>query len=234
MDLPTRHEQLARIGNPCNAHVTKDRFQEWVNRKTAFVQIRQKISSRPVAIIMVGGPASGKSLAQSECVKQLGLRATVVVDPDEVLADLFQLDNGCYWDENLPPDEVDVRKATNLWLDAVVSTNQSFVYDTTGRNYTFIRDVIMPKLRNYAIIFCYCESNIEVAQKRAQKRAEETGRSVDIDYLQKTYDTIPEAVEEYRALVRSKKADALVHFKNNAECSRSNPCPIVFEKVTLN
>jgi predicted ABC-type ATPase len=150
-----------------------------------------KPSGTPIGILMVGGPGSGKTGAQTMCLALLNADPSsfVIVNPDRVLSGLFDNDNSHY------PDTGDVLKAL---IDKAIDEKRNIIFDFTGRDFMRSRTwAERMKASGYRVVACMVQLAPETAIDRANKRAQIEGRSVDVDYLQSTYVSIATLIPKY-------------------------------------
>ncbi len=185
----------------CDVDVTQDKVLEFQN---GLFQGKKRAS--PTVIIMVGGPGSGKSNAQKECITQLKMEEDdfVIIDPDSILSKVFQNNNACYWKsgvDHVTPKrgDYDVAVINNENFAFASSNKYNIVYDSTGVNPTWIIGSVIPilKTNGYRIIMCINILNSGEAIKRAKEREQRTGRAVDKEYLENIYSKLEKVIPEY-------------------------------------
>ena len=139
---------------------------------------------KPYAIVMVGGPASGKTTGRNETIKSLlGISDIrdpknnfVVINPDEILMKFFE---GNYECMNY------IYKINNYILDKTTNKRYNLVYDRTGRNYNETRFKIIGKLNKlgYNVVLCMVYTKSNIAEKRERQRLINTQRNVGTEFV---------------------------------------------------
>ena len=166
---------------------------------------------QPTAMVMVGGPGSGKSLSQKKTIELIGAdyRDFVIVDPDRVLTALFNSDNNCY---------ARVQPVLESLIDTAYEMKKNIVLDSTGRDYQRSRKFAERfKRRGYVIVVSITMIDPQIALARASQRQASEGRSVDESYLRSAYDSIQKIVPQY---IESRLFNKVFAFNN------SGPTPV--------
>ena len=199
----------------------------------------------PIAMIMVGGPGSGKSASQKRTVDLIGTdyRDYVVVDPDRVLSTLFDNDNNCY---------PRVTPVLNSLVNKTLTEKKNIILDTTGRDFQRSSEFVQ-KFKNigYITVACITQVDPDIALARAEKRALLEGRRVDEEYLRSAYEAIEKKIPLYvesplfdKVFVYNNSGSQLVSelsFDRKAACkvtptlceSIDRPCPKLWASVLL-
>lgn len=158
--------------------------------------------SKPVAIMMMGGPASGKS----SMIKNMGIdtNAFVNADADAIKAELPEY------------REAVMAKARNAAMMAheessyvvkqirrrAIDSNKNIIIDGTGGNLsTYLNNLEELKKRGYHVRLMLADLTSTHAIPRAQARAEKTGRLVPPDFIEQTYAKIPSNFLKFKDLV---------------------------------
>lgn len=157
---------------------------------------------QPIVIMMMGGPASGKS----SMVRALGIDESQFVMAD---ADAIK--------ERIPEYRVGVRSRARkaaamaheessylvkkIRADAMAN-RKNLVIDGTGAKAKSYLDVI-PELRKqgYRIQLLMAECDVDVAVPRAIERAEKVGRFVPENFMREAYPNIPNSFKQISPLV---------------------------------
>lgn len=152
---------------------------------------------RPLCVINIGGPASGKTTVSRIYINSF-LKERVAdfcdINPDNILSKYYGNNVNCYDAEQNAPHEV-----VNVLFKAAVKKRCHILYDTTGINTKDIKNRVNVLLKNgYSIYFCACIiKDIKIALRRIRKRVEKTGRMIDEDYFIKRYHDLPIALKTF-------------------------------------
>ena len=145
-------------------------------------------TSEKIAIVMVGGPGSGKSSGKSQTITYLKKQPKnfVNIDPDEIITNIFNNDTNCY---------TPVEKINNESFKMAIAQNKNIVFDGTGRNFEWYSKNVIKLLKDlgYNVNLVVVSNNV----KRIQKRAEEEGRNVNAQYTTQVYKTLETAIAQY-------------------------------------
>ena len=164
-----------------------------------------------VAIVLVGGPGSGKSTGKSETVSFLNKQLTdfVNIDPDEILTSLFNNDNKCY---------DDVAKINTESFNLAIKKKKNLIFDGTGKSYKWYSKNVIKKLTKsgYTVHLVIVTNNVDTVLKRIKKRARETGRDVNEKYTKSVYEALNSAIPKYLDLDCS-FAHAIYLFDNSSD-----------------
>jgi predicted ABC-type ATPase len=141
----------------------------------------------PEAVLLMGGPASGKSTV----VNQLGLAAgRVRVDADDVKENMEEYKQGLRSKDSKIAAKVHAeskRIAGSLTGQAILH-RKNLLYDGTGGNKKEYTDMIgRLKSRNYKVSLYITYLTAKEGKKRASKRAKATGREVPEEVIKATY-----------------------------------------------
>ena len=98
-------------------------------------------SADKIAIVLVGGPGSGKSGAKLDTVRLLEKEPHefVNIDPDEILTKLFNNNTKCY-------EKVSV--INNKSYEMAIEQNKNIIFDGTGRNFEWYSQNVIKKLKD--------------------------------------------------------------------------------------
>lgn len=172
----------------------------------------------PTAIIMGGGPGSGKTSAQKKAIQRLKMNDAdfAVIDVDTIMGKLFHFDNDCY-----SPSAATIN---NEFFNYAITNKYNLIFDTTARNFSWISTNVITRLKTsgYRTILVVSLLDISVALERILKRATTTGRYVDVPYARDTYRILKDVIPQYINYV---DLDAIYFYDNSgAEAS------LIFEK----
>jgi len=164
---------------------------------------------RPQAILMMGGPASGKSSA----LRELDLEGFAVLDSDWVKTQIPQ------YSEARAADARDAAFSVHAESSDVVSrafiearkNRLNIVMDGTGKSVDkYLRYIDALKRAGYDVKIVFVHVDGETAWARAKKRAEETGRWVPEEIVRGAYGKIPYNLGTY-----AQKADSFIMFDSH-------------------
>ena len=155
-------------------------------------------SDNPKLIIMVGAPASGKSVVRSACAGECGIEDALILNPDSLM-------------ENMHNNDLERRGIVNrdfsvLYRDIFENKlGINIIYDRTGaykEHSEFIINLVRAgavKRGNmlYEIVLCIVITPLDVGLERAVSREEKTGRSVPPAVIRKIYDSIESVRQDY-------------------------------------
>jgi predicted ABC-type ATPase len=184
----------------CTREVGKDDYRKY--RDALFSSARPVF---PTIIVMVGGPGSGKESARKQCLKSLKYNEAdfVVIDPDTILAAMFNNNNACYGMgfSGKPSIALDVAGMNNLNFEYALENRYNIVFDGTGRNIRFTRDhvILRAKQLGYRTVLCISVVDARTALLRTQRRSDTSGRKVDAGYLKEVYQTLADTIPAYIA-----------------------------------
>lgn len=165
----------------------------------------------PVAVLMMGAPASGKS----SMVKGLDTSTFAKVDPDGIKEKLPEYRDGVA--QKHRPSAMNVHEESS-WLakkirDQAIGERKNILFDGTGRNQKGYEDLITKlKDKGYKVTLMMAHVDKETGKDRALKRAEHTGRWVKPDFIDDAYAHIPRNFEPL-----SKRADHFQLWDNRGE-----------------
>ena len=146
-----------------------------------------------IAIIMVGGPGSGKTNARIEVIEKLKMNTEdfVIVDQDIIVTKYFNNDNKC---------RNEVNKINDHLYQKAYEGGYNLVYDGTGRNFDYYTKYVINKLKNagYTTHLCIVIlANLDEAFKRINTRSENTGRYMRREFVVDAYAKLQTAIPQY-------------------------------------
>lgn len=169
-------------------------------RKKLHDEIRAKFLDRapvvpkthqPVAILMMGGPASGKSALTKTLPKDL----FVHVDPDEIKGKLPEYQDaikGSAKNAALMAHEESGILAKEI-RDLAIAQRKNLLFDGTGKNADgYMKQIAKLKAAGYHVQIVMPDVDVDEAAKRSALRAEKTGRWVPEDILRDAHRVIPQ------------------------------------------
>jgi predicted ABC-type ATPase len=146
-----------------------------------------------IAIIMVGGPGSGKTNARIEVIEKLKMNTEdfVIVDQDIIVTKYFNNDNKC---------RNEVNKINDHLYQKAYEGGYNLVFDGTGRNFKYYNDEVINKLKqlSYTTHLCIVVlAKLDEALKSIQTRAGEEGRDVSSKFATDAYSELRTSIPQY-------------------------------------
>ena len=153
-----------------------------------FDKTHSKHSKNPIAIFMMGLPASGKSyikqnklenLIQSMVDKDMKINTFLNIDPDEFMQNI----DG-YTHEKVSKYHREGVILSNLAIDQIYNTSKqgkslNFIYDATGRDWTgYRKNINKANKLGYTTILVYVLADKELVKKCAEKRSRKVPSNV--------------------------------------------------------
>ena len=164
-------------------------IDKYINEKLSDAKKEKK------AIIMVGGPGSGKTSGLDILINMLKKNKEdfVSIDPDDVLNKFFN-SNRKYYRK--------VEPITNTLYEKTLEKNYNIIFDRTGTNFvSYYNDVIKKiKANGYNVILCIVYNNYYNVKSRLKKRELETGRAVNETYAKNSYRDLTFNIPKYSKL----------------------------------
>lgn len=150
------------MSTDCNINVPELISKFFINDRL------RSASNEKIAIVLVGGPGSGKSNGKSEAVKDIGksLENFANIDIDEILTNLFKSNNNCY------------EKARSINKDSfleAIKKEKNIIFDGTGRIFDRYSNNVIKKLKDhgYTVHLVIVISNVNKALSRIKTKREE-------------------------------------------------------------
>jgi predicted ABC-type ATPase len=144
------------------------------------------------AIMMVGGPGSGKSRGALALMDQLDKKNLnfVFIDPDNIILKVFNANNDKR-DEAEPIKEILFSKA--------IANKYDIVYDGTGKNYDKYLQVMQRlKTAGYTLYLCIVMvRDHSIITKRIREREFNTRRAVPPAIIEEAYGALKKNVDRY-------------------------------------
>jgi predicted ABC-type ATPase len=176
----------------------------------------------PKLIIMVGGPASGKSTVRERCADQCDVDNAIILNPDYIIEREFDNDNSR-------------RETVNAYFRNVYnyimehSQGINIIYDRTGayvEHTQYIvdlirRDTVYKTNLNYEIVLCISIVPVEIGLERALERETESGRNVPPHVIERIYDSIDNIREIYETNQELQLFSSLADARDNLVGSTS-------------
>ncbi len=162
------------------------------------------------AIIMVGGPGSGKTSGVKIVLDMTkkDLDDYVIVSPDDVLEDFFNSDRTKY------PEAI---KINNQLYEKALKNNNNIIFDRTGTNFEDYYANVISRIKDsgYNVVLCIVYNNYTNAKNRIEERTAKTGRAVDKAYARSSYRDLTFNIPKYIAL-NCQKVDEIFCFDNTS------------------
>lgn len=144
------------------------------------------------AIIMVGGPGSGKTSCLNILLAMLKQNSDdyVTINPDDILANFFKSDRRYYKKVNPINDKL---------YETAIKNKYNIIFDRTGTNFVSYYNDVIKKIKDegYNIILCIVYNNFTNVKSRIKKREAETGRAVNETYAKKSYRDLTFNIPKY-------------------------------------
>jgi predicted kinase len=145
--------------------------------------IPKKESKKPIAIFMMGLPASGKSTSIVKVAEmyKLDLDSLIHVDPDIFMSILEGYDSSKASDFN----KIGVQISSKILSKIYETPKYNYVYYGTGKSYTsYITMINKAKKLGYETLLVYVKLDVLEAIKRSKKRQRRLSESIikEIDH----------------------------------------------------
>ena len=176
---------------------------------------------KPVAMIMMGPPGAGKSMAINQITK--GSDQFVEVGMDNVMERLPEYKKAINLGTDPNGKIITAKNAclitreeagdiTTSLRQEVISSRRNMIYDGTGQNFPLYKKMIEKlKAEGYEVQVYYLDIDVEQAKQRAKDRAEVVGRLVPEDVVVSIYHNAKANFKSIAAL-----ADTAVLFDNRS------------------
>jgi predicted ABC-type ATPase len=203
---------------PCEIWPTEKDIEDFIEKRFA----GKVPQGKKKALIMVGGPGSGKSSTKSEALKHLGFDedSFVDVDPDASFIPLFKKDNGCRFKMR----EINGKVFSRAWKG-----DYNIIYDGTGSNFENYskNPVRYLQKKDYYVVLCITLLDKSKANDRVKTRLGESGRHISQEFLDDTYSNLEKGIPKYLDIKcvdqtlnkRIPQLDAILVYNNNVDKS---------------
>lgn len=181
-------------------------------KKTNFINRRLDRALREkLAIVLVGGPGSGKSAGKESTVTNLdkNLQDFANIDPDEILTELFNNNNECRGEVNVINDRS---------YEMAIEQGKNIIFDGTGKDFEWYSTNVLKKLKEheYTVNLVIVMNDVENVLERIIARANAEGREVPEEYTRHVYNILSEAIPKYLSL-DCEYADSIYLYDNSRE-----------------
>jgi predicted ABC-type ATPase len=144
------------------------------------------------AIIMVGGPGSGKSSGIKVLLDMTkkNLDDYVIINPDDVLEEFFNSDRTKYTEANIINEKL---------YETALKNNYNIIFDRTGTNFEVYYNTVISRIKDkrYNVILCIVYNNYTNVKKRIEQRTAKTGRAVNENYARSSYRDLTFNIPKY-------------------------------------
>lgn len=162
---------------------------------------------KPVAILMGGGSASGKSTMRESKIDPLLKEQNIktgTVDADEIKKEIPEFKSLIVTnpDDGARLVHEESSDVTKLAMEEIISQGRHFVYDGTAKNPEKYKKLVkMLKDAGYEVRLYGADVPLDEAKRRSDKRAEETGRKVPHDIIESSHKGFPKTFTEIKDMV---------------------------------
>ena len=194
----------SKIESPDIESPDTQQIDKYISDKLSSVKKEKK------AIIMVGGPGSGKTSGLNILINMLKRNKDdfVSIDPDDILKTFFN-SNRKYYHKVEP-----INKAL---YEKTLEGNYNLIFDRTGTNFENYYNSVIKKIKaeGYNIVLCIVYNNYYNVKSRLKKREAETGRAVNETYARNSYRDLTFNIPKYVDL-NCDDADDIFVFDNTS------------------
>lgn len=194
------------VYNKCPLTISTNSVRTFIDNKIA--NTVHHGTKTPTAIIMIGGPGSGKTSAKLACVKSLGFSLSnfINIDPDEIIASLFKVNYDC----KKPMHNVLNKLFYKSWRG-----KYNIIIDKTGKDFkeTYKKFINFLKERGYNIYLCINVLDYSTAVSRINKRNRSCDTKRQCATAKKTYKKLKNIYGKYVNL-HCKDADGVFVYDN--------------------
>jgi predicted ABC-type ATPase len=170
-------------------------------------EIRSKIFGRVKkhAIVLIGGPASGKSTVKEAYLKRIGRNDEeyVTLDPDFILTSLRAYQSAQQSQSEKPNCYPVAYEINDRNLEYALKNNASIIFDGTGRDFNWTANELIERMlvkNGYIVDLCIVTLDVDIALRRALGRAERTGRHVPDSVIRQIHADVARNIPLYRGL----------------------------------
>jgi predicted ABC-type ATPase len=150
------------------------------------------VDQTPQAVLLMGGPGSGKSSILGDVVPDL--KNFVVADPDEIKSALPEYRKGLKQGDATIASKVhqESKEVTGSLVTKVIAGRRNLLYDGTGGNKQEYEGYISNlKAAGYHVTLVMAHITVDEALQRVNARAQATGRSVPENVVRDIYNWVP-------------------------------------------
>ena len=184
--------------------ITQEEIDRYINNKLLNAKKGKS------AIIMVGGPGSGKSSGIKVLLDMTKKKLDdyVIINPDDVLEVFFNSDIKKYDEANIINEKL---------YETALKNNYNIIFDRTGTNFEVYYNTVISRIkdRRYNVILCIVYNNYTNVKNRIEKRTAKTGRAVNENYAKSSYRDLTFNIPKYIKL-NCQKVDDIFCFDNTS------------------
>ena len=177
------------VYHKCPLKVGSHNIRNFINNKFIDLEPHNKT---PIAIIMIGGPGSGKSSIKKEYIQKLGYseKNFVTIDPDEIIHSLFSENYNC---------KKEMKKTLQKTFDKAWSEKYNIIIDKKGKNFNKTYDdyIIFLKKQGYRVFLCLTILDYPTATTRILQRNRGYDNSRQLQVAKKTYRELKKNYSKY-------------------------------------
>jgi predicted ABC-type ATPase len=177
------------------------------------------LDRKNTAIVMIGGPGSGKSLIKYKYIDTLNRddREFVNLDPDFVLENIKaykqRMTNNKKAASNCKPS-ADVLR--DKLFDFAVNHHFNIILDGTGRNFGYTKSVIeYLNKNNYLVHLVVVCVDPKIGSQRVKDRAKQTKRNIPTNVVDNIYAQLKNNIEKYFDLAKTSLIFKFAVYDNN-------------------
>lgn len=189
----------------CDINPSKEEIDNFINKRL------KNAGDDKIAIILVGGPGSGKSTGKYKIIKELNKNHEdfVNIDPDEIISQLFNNNNKC---------REEVNQINNKSYEEAISAQKNIIFDGTGKDFEWYHSNVIKRLKDldYYVNLVIVMNKVDIVMKRIKNRAQISGRNVSENYTNYVYKALSEAIPKYLSL-DCYNVDSIYLFDNSKE-----------------
>jgi predicted ABC-type ATPase len=183
---------------------TQEEIDRYINNKLLNVKSNKK------AIIMVGGPGSGKTSGIQIVLNmnKKNLEDYVIVNPDDILENFFNSDRTKYDKANIINEQL---------YEKALKNNYNIIFDRTGTNFEMYYNNVISKIKGkgYNVVLCIVYNNYTNVKDRIMERTAKTGRAVNEGYAKSSYRDLTFNIPKYINL-NCQNVDEIFCFDNTS------------------
>lgn len=190
-------------------HKARREMHEKIIKNVVYQSAKPSHGQKPVAILMGGGSASGKSTMRNAVIeKELAKRGIKAgtVDADEIKKEIPEFES---LKKTHPEDAARLVHEESAdvgaeMINRLVKDKRHFIYDGTAKSPEKYEKLVKKlKKAGYEVHMYVADVPLEVAKERSDKRAERTGRKVPHSIIEGSHRGVPKTVEAIKDKIDS-------------------------------